>query len=206
MKRSIYILAFTLLYCSCDNKDQSKVDLSGNVTIDIPAVEYGISEVGLDKSRGLWLFQSDSSRVSGYVVEYYTNGALARRFGVLDGKKQGLQQTYFPDGKLKFQETFNDNRLEGSVKRWSKKDGYQLMAHLTYRHGKLHGEQKQWYSTGELHKHMNINMGKEDGLQKAYRKNGALYANYEARNGRIFGLMRSNLCYELENGKVAYKQ
>ena len=45
-------------------------------------------------------------------------------------------------------------------------------------------------------------MGREEGIQQAYRKNGALYANYEAKKGRIFGLKKASLCFELEGQKI----
>ena len=44
--------------------------------------------------------------------------------------------------------------------------------------------------------------GKEEGLQKAWLPNGTLYVNYEAKNGRIFGMLRANSCYKLENEVV----
>lgn len=47
--------------------------------------------------------------------------------------------------------------------------------------------------------------GREEGMQKAWRENGKIYNNYEAKNGRIFGLKRANLCYELENEEVQFK-
>ena len=168
-------------------------------------IEYLSSEVFLNRANSLWLFKADSATVSGLVTEKYPNGTIAKKFMVVNGKKEGIQTSYYPDGKLKFYETFSDNRLHGGVKRWTIENGYQLLAELTYKHGKLHGQQKKWYRTGELHKVMHLNMGKEDGMQKAFRKNGVLYANYQARNGRVFGLKRSNLCYELDNEKVVYR-
>ena len=44
--------------------------------------------------------------------------------------------------------------------------------------------------------------GKEKGLQKAWLQNGTLYVNYEAKNGRVFGMKRANLCYQLKNEKI----
>jgi antitoxin component YwqK of YwqJK toxin-antitoxin module len=72
--------------------------------------------------------------------------------------------------------------------------------------GKAHGEQKQWYPTGELYKKLNMNMGKEEGIQQAFRKNGDLYANYEAKEGRIFGLKKAALCYGLEDENIKYEK
>jgi antitoxin component YwqK of YwqJK toxin-antitoxin module len=64
--------------------------------------------------------------------------------------------------------------------------------------GVPHGIQKQWYQSGAKFKHLSLNHGIEEGLQQSWRENGKIYNNYEAKNGRIFGLKRANLCYELE--------
>ena len=45
---------------------------------------------------------------------------------------------------------------------------------------------------------MTIVNGREEGMQQAWRRNGKIYNNYEAKNGRIFGLKRANLCFQLE--------
>ena len=44
--------------------------------------------------------------------------------------------------------------------------------------------------------------GQEEGLQRAWRQNGKLYVNYEAKHGRIFGLKRASLCYELNDENI----
>ena len=81
-----------------------------------------------------------------------------------------------------------------------------MVAFLHYRKGKLHGEQKRWYDTGELFQISNINMGVEEGMQQAFRKNGKLFINYEARNGKHYGLKRSMLCVELDDEKIEFHE
>jgi len=174
--------------------------------VEAPKVAVEADKVFYQRQSGLWKFKGDSGLVSGKIISYHPDGEIAKMVPVVNGKKEGTQLTYFPDGKLKFEEHFADNHLNGVVRRWGLSDGYQLLAELNYVDGKLDGTQKKWYATGELHKVLQLKDGKEEGLQRAFRKNGALYANYEARNGRIFGLKRSNLCYELEKEQVVYLQ
>ena len=76
------------------------------------------------------------------------------------------------------------------------------MSHLKYTNGKLNGEQRKWYPTGEINKILNFEMGKENGIQKAFRQNGMIFANYEAKNGRTFGLRKASLCFGLEDQKI----
>ncbi|RMG79000.1 MAG: toxin-antitoxin system YwqK family antitoxin, partial [Bacteroidetes bacterium] len=74
-----------------------------------------------------------------------------------------------------------------------------------YENGIPHGVQMQWYSNGAKFKRINLVYGKEEGLQQSWRKNGKLYNNYEAKNGRIFGLKRANLCFQLDNENITYE-
>lgn len=173
--------------------------------VAIPAIEYDISDVFFNRKTSLWHFNSDSSLVSGFIQELYSKGISRRIFGVYNGEKEGRLTAFFLNGQLKYEEHYHNNKLHGEVKRWSRESGYQLLTQLNYKAGKLHGEQKKWFPTGELHKLMHMTEGKEEGLQQAFRKNGVLYANYEAREGRTFGMKRSNLCYELDNEQVVYR-
>lgn len=202
MKFYTFILGVVVLF-SCEK--QKRVTEEVSAICQIPEARINIKDVIFNKSNSLWLY-NDSSEVSGYVLEYFNDGSVFRKFGVVNGKKCGEQVTYYLGSKIKFLEHFQNNRMHGEVRRWSIQDGHQLVASLNYHEGKLHGKQVKWYSTGEIHKVMNLNNGKEDGMQQAFRKNGALYANYEARNGRVFGLKRSNLCYELDNEEIVYQQ
>ncbi|MEP0365944.1 MAG: membrane-binding protein [Cyclobacteriaceae bacterium] len=201
MKSSI-ILVLLLITIGCHRPE----DRSGNVEVlnMVPDLEWGTEETYYDRMTSTWRFKADSNVVSGYIISYFGNGAIQKKTGLVEGRKEGLQHTYYPNGQLRFSESYADNKLNGKVKRWGLEEGYQLLAELNYKDGKLHGEQKKWYATGELHKLMLIENGVENGMQKAFRKNGALYANYEAKNGRTFGLKRSNLCYELDDEQVVY--
>ena len=202
----IYFIGVIGLGYSCQMSGQDVSEQSAGVSWSLASRSYDKEELVFNRLNSLWLLKTDSTVISGIVKAYYPDGRILQAFELVEGKRQGMAYTYFPDGRVRFQESYHQNRLHGTVKRWTMKNGYQLLARLQYVDGRLHGEQKKWYDTGELHKQMHLNRGKEDGLQQAFRKNGALYANYEARNGRIYGLKRSNLCYELDNEKIVWQQ
>lgn len=204
--RLSFLIIFLSLLISCENRPITRKHTNENTNVEkIPKVEFRMNEVFFNRKNSLWQLLPDSTLASGHIIEKFANGQTAKHFGVFEGKREGVLTTYYADGQIKFIENYKNNKLNGAVKRWSKEAGHQLLAELSYEAGKLHGVQKKWFSTGELHKLMHMKRGKEDGLQQAFRKNGALYANYEARNGRVFGLKRSNLCYELDNQQVVYK-
>lgn len=210
MSLSTFPICLMALLCCCaevERQPEVKVHaVTYTSTIELVVKdEYNRDEVMYDTKTSLWM-NSDSSKLTGYVLEFFDQGDLFKKFMVVNGKKEGEQITYFSDGRIKFLEHFHENKMHGEVNRWSMDNGYALVAQLNYSNGKLNGKQMKWYATGEIHKVMHLKEGKEDGLQQAFRKNGALYANYEAKNGRVFGLKRSNLCYELDNEEIIYKQ
>lgn len=200
-----YLLILGIALGSCaESSAVREQENAPAAVVAIPQRAYEWQAVFFHRKNSLWQLRLDSTNISGFITEKYANGQTAKHFGVVDGKREGVLTAYYPDGERQYLESYRNNKLDGMVKRWSRAAGYQLLAELSYKAGKLDGVQKKWFPTGELHKLMHMKAGKEEGLQQAFRKNGALYANYEAREGRIFGLKRSNLCYELDNQQVVY--
>ena len=164
--------------------------------------QYFIQKDSLRYDRKTSIWYQEDSPFSGYAEIHLSNGQLYEQFGVLNGRMQNQSIEWFPNGEVRRIAHYHHGKLHGENKIWSQDSGYVLIAHLNYTLGKVDGLQRKWYTTGEVYQELNFDMGKEKGKQKAYRKNGAMYANYEAINGRIFGLMRANLCVDLENQEV----
>ena len=165
--------------------------------LKVPEIVVLKSEIEYDHKLSLWTLNDKS--YSGFVVSYYGDSTLKEKFGILNGKKQNKAINWFPDGHFKNVANYHEGKLEGEKKVWTSDATHVLIAQYHYDKGKPHGKQKKWYPTGERYKIISLNRGKEEGLQQAFRKNGVLYANYEALNGRIFGLKKGNLCYQLED-------
>ena len=202
----IFLFFLALVVCSCSKLAHHEVAETVSFVPPDSMGLFQLEEVFNNPEDGLWYIKTDSNPVSGIVRQSFPDGTTAMDFFAYNGKKEGTQHTYFPDSRVRFEENYSNNKLHGEVKRWSQQFGYILIAHLQYDRGRLQGEQKKWYPTGELHKILQLHQGRENGLQRAYRKNGVLYANYEARNGRSFGMKRSNLCYQLDDEKIVYNQ
>ena len=189
----------------CNSKKTDTTSPSGNairVCRAVPDSTVAKSELDYDANESLW--KLNGQLFSGYAFTQYPDGMLKEKFGVLNGRKQSLAIHWYADGHYKRVAHYQYGKLNGDKKIWSSGTPHILLSHLKYVAGKPHGVQHVWYPTGELFKRMHMNMGKEDGLQQAFRKNGKLYANYEAKNGRIFGLKRAQLCYALNDEKIAY--
>ena len=199
MKTFFWLFLFSsFLFMACSEK---KVELSQSndtdIVLEVPEIIVSKSAVKYDHKISLWTL--NNSPYSGFVVSYYPDSTLKEKLGILNGKKQNETTQWFPDGHLKIVTNYNRGKLHGEKKIWSRDSLHVLIAQFQYHNGKANGEQKKWYPSGQLYQKLNLNEGKELGLQQAYRKNGVLYANYEAKHGRIFGLKKANLCYQLED-------
>ena len=118
----------------------------------------------------------------------------------VNGKREGVARRWSENGVLRVESTYHQNKLVGVYKSWW--ENGVLAEESNYVNGLKQGEEKQWYATGQLSKIRQLVEGKEEGLQKAWLPNGPLYVNYEAKNGRIFGMLRANSCYKLEDEVV----
>ncbi|WP_165749180.1 toxin-antitoxin system YwqK family antitoxin [Cellulophaga sp. Z1A5H] len=149
----------------------------------------------LDPLKGVWFYNQNP--FNGYAVKYYSDGTLKEKIGFINGKREGVAKRWSENGVLRWQVYYEKNKFVGLYKTWWENGVLAEVA--TYENGVLEGEQQYWYDTGQLAKLRKLVKGKENGMQQAWLKNGTLYVNYEAKNGRVFGLKRANLCYQLED-------
>jgi antitoxin component YwqK of YwqJK toxin-antitoxin module len=184
---------FLVLLCvvGCNQNNYFKI---------IPETEVNKKEVILHPNEGKWYYKNQP--FSGFLVVSHENGVLAERVGYYDGKKEGLAQKWYSEGNLLKTSIYTENRLNGKVTSWWLNG--MISTESNYIDGKKHGIQKKWYENGQLSRQTTSYYGKEDGLQQAWLENGKIYANYEVKNGRIFGLKRSNLCYQLNDENIQY--
>lgn len=196
----VFLVGTFLVACSKPTPKKSPLLSSKETILVIPDRTVNKSALLFNNKNSTWTL--DGQLYAGMAEEYYADGTLKGKFAFLAGKMQNEAVRFFPDGHRKLLETYYKGKLHGEKKLWSSDSPHILIAKLNFYDGKLHGEQKKWYPSGELFKKLNLDMGREKGIQQAFRKNGNLYANYEALNGRIFGLKKAALCFDLENEKI----
>lgn len=170
--------------------------------VTIADLEIEKDSLFLNGNEGNWYYKDQL--FNGYAVKYHKNGELWQKVGFFKGKKMGVAKIWFQNGVLKVESHYHKNKLVGSYKAWW--ENGVLASESFYENGKLQGTEKKWYTTGTLAKLRNLVDGNEQGLQQAWLQNGTLYVNYEAKNGRIFGMRRANLCYQLEDEQVVYSE
>ncbi|KJD33238.1 hypothetical protein PW52_14425 [Tamlana sedimentorum] len=191
----IVVLFLLVVFTACNDKSGVTSKTTNGTIKDRMVLK---KDLYLNGSEGNWYL--GDSLYNGYAVRYFKNDSLMEKVGFYNGKKHGLAKVWHENGKLKTTYYYNQNTIIGSYKSWWTNG---VLAYETnYENGQIHGVEKSWYNTGQLAKKRQLKHGQEDGLQKAWLENGKLYVNYEAKNGRIFGMLRANSCYRLEDEKV----
>lgn len=205
MKPTLLIIVMVVLL-GCGNSPDKTANVNVLLSADTDAiaianVEVLKSELVLNQIEGVWYYNNQP--YNGYSLKFHKNDLLKEKLGFFKGKRQGQAKTWSERGVLRTVSFYNQNKLTGVYKSYWENGNLALQVH--YKDGKKQGEEKQWYPNGTLAKQRWLEDGKEKGMQKAWLSNGKLYVNYEVKNGRVFGLMRSNSCYKLENEKVTKK-
>lgn len=194
MIKMLHLVPFLMIFL---NTDQSNIRLDPE--FEVPEIYVNANETELIANKGVVMLNGEL--FSGYSISYNNKdqSKIKTQKGYLNGKRHGLTKHWYSDGQLKQEIHYSDNKMHGSrTVFWP--DGtvqsrYQMVL------GVPHGELLEWYATGELFRKRNFVHGKEEGLQQAFRKNGKLYVNYEARDGRIFGLKKAELCFEIDENQ-----
>jgi antitoxin component YwqK of YwqJK toxin-antitoxin module len=197
------IIFFALIFSGCvqkqeaiGNSENTKVLIEKAIVIDNVLVAK--SQLFLDQNQGTWYY--NNKPFNGFSVKSYANGTLEEKLGYHNGKREGVARRWSENEVLRVESFYSQNKLVGTYRNWW--ENGVLSEESNYENGVKQGVEKQWYPNEQLAKFRNLVDGDESGMQQAWLETGALYVNYEAKNGRIFGLLRSNLCYQLENEVV----
>ncbi|MGK0175556.1 MAG: antitoxin component YwqK of YwqJK toxin-antitoxin module [Ulvibacter sp.] len=146
---------------------------------------------------------------TGVVPNYHNNGQLKYTKPYIDGKLQGLVQTYFQ---------IKDDTPEGAIERGplkslvnfvaGKKDGFaqyyrengQLESKKHYSDGKQDGFHHRFRKNGQLESKKHYSDGKKSGLQETYYKNGQLSARWNLKEEVKYGPSKKYY----KNGQLKY--
>lgn len=193
----IGVLLIGLSFWSCEKVEISETTVAEVITNTPKEVDF--KELQLLPKGGIFVYQNIP--YSGLAISNYPNSdQVEKRIEFKNGKKDGLFELFFFDGKRSQQIMYVNGKRNGTSKTWWKNGD--IRSESNFKNDRGHGTQKQWYREGMIFKQMNLENGKEIGRQQAWRKNGELYANYEAKNGRIYGLKKANLCFSLEEERL----
>ena len=149
LRNSLFVLF--LFFISCGEEMPSTVDLSNE---------------NLSKNKGVYYWEDEP--YSGKIVTCSEGGDTLEICEYLQGKRNGVGQSWWPGGVMRSSSQYKNDVYEGEV--------------------------LQWYPSGQLYKQNNYVNGKEVGLQKMWNEDGSVRANYEVIGDRKYGLTGVKNC------------
>ena len=117
--------------------------------------------------------------LSGVQKKWFDNKQLMEERYYRQGKKNGKQIAYWPNGNRRFEFVAKD-------------DGYE-------------GELREWSENGHLFHLANFVTGQEEGAQKMWYDNGKIRANYVIIQGKRYGLLGTKNCKNVSDSIFVVK-
>ena len=176
MRIHLLLLCFFLCFLSCEHKDL--------------VVEKGNPALGL--VNGQLYYQNKP--FNGLLVSKFADQSIKMKLQYEDGRKQGLEEQWHPNGELAQRRTYSKGVKTGNHLGWWGNGVPKFDYHYNGK-GAYHGSRKEWYTNGRLIRHFNYLNGKEAGSQRMWMDTGKIRANYDVVNGERFGLIGLKKCY-----------
>ena len=191
MKAILFVL-FCLLLVRCRPAHKRN-----DAVITIPAVSVASTDPALQWKNGLYYYQQ--LPFSGHIIERYDDTAIRQDRSFYEGREEGWQLGYYPDGKPAEKRYYHHGEKDSVHTGWW--PGGHLRFEYHFSKGNYHGDFKEWYAGGQPYKHLHYTHGTDDS-GKGWRENGKVYMSYVTRDGRRYGLINANLCYSLAGEKA----
>jgi antitoxin component YwqK of YwqJK toxin-antitoxin module len=113
------------------------------------------------------------------------------KYSVIGGVRQGLYESFFPNGQPRERAMYVDGHEEGLVQLWFA-NGRPFRLY-TVRDGLKEGTALQWYASGMLASHVTFAAGLEQGRATYYYSCGAVQCEILFRDGEVSRLQHFEL-------------
>lgn len=128
MKKYLYLLALSLLFISCGEKE--------------------IDRSKLQEKNGIFYEVNQQKPFTGKATYKYPDGELILEETYKDGQKDGPFKSYFENGQPEFEITYKDGKLNGPFKNYY--NNGQPEFEMTYKDGQRDGLVKGYSENGKL--------------------------------------------------------
>jgi len=116
------------------------------------------------------------------VKEFYEDGTIKSATTYKDGKKNGVEHAYYPDGAtLRYAKNYEFGKLHGLQQTYS--EDALLIQEESYRKGQLDGRSR-YYKDGLFYKEIEYNHGKLDGTYREFYPTGVTKLEIRWDRGR----------------------
>ena len=141
--------------------------------------------------QGYWIIRNDVKKLPNYTME-----AKVEEGSFVDSRKIGIWKTYFPNGVLKNEITYDNNKQFGYAKMYY--ENGQLQEEGQWENQRWVGSYKTYYKNGKVEYDWNYNgNGKRDGEQFYGYENGEMMMKGFMQDGKETGVWEERY----ENGE-----
>ena len=120
-----------------------------------------------------------------YITYHDGQDLISSRYYRKDGKKDGVETSYYEDGKVRTVIPYKMGNMDGEYKWYNKEGG--LFYHIFFKDDKIDGEYLMYDDDGTLQEKDYYVMGKLHGTQTSYYPNGGLKRRIEYNVGEKVG-------------------
>jgi len=128
-------------------------------------------------------YDINTGKKEGIWEEYFDNGKLYYKGSFNNGKKDGYWEYYRDNGQLWSKGSYNNDERDGIWEKY-RKNG-QLWYKGSYKNGKKEGYWEWYHDNGQLMSSGSYKNDKRDGLWEWYHDNGQLYSSSSYKNGEL---------------------
>lgn len=181
---------FALLVCfsACQERVPTQLDVMDQLVPD--------SVVLLNPTDGL-LYQQDKL-FDGSVYHLFSNEKDTEWVhGYKQGYEHGLWRHYDSSGRLLMERMYDRGKKVGLLQTWWPNGKRQWLYH--FKDDEYEGECMEWNEQGRMIRQMHYQSGQEQGSQKTWYDNGKIKANYWVESGRRYGLLGTKNCVNVSD-------
>lgn len=135
--------------------------------------------------------------IQGKITYWRNDGSKDAEATYLQGKLDGIYQTWYSSGPLRSESFYKEDKLQGRYTFWYETGEKQEESF--YVDGDLQGSYKEWYQSGQLSYEANYENDYESGTVNYWYKDGQLEEQYIRLNGKLEGIYKT----WHENGQLA---
>jgi antitoxin component YwqK of YwqJK toxin-antitoxin module len=114
---------------------------------------------------------------------YWSGKQIKRRTFFKNGEKHGLESSWWTNGQLIAEASYNHNVLDGTFKRWD--ENGKLLDTFQMKNGT--GIMKEYYPNGKIKDQRPLKLGQRDGVLVMYHDNGSILSFAHAVDGKLEG-------------------
>jgi antitoxin component YwqK of YwqJK toxin-antitoxin module len=104
------------------------------------------------------------------VINYDKDGNIVDKYIIRYGVKEGLYQSWYPNGQKHIEKNFKKGLKDGLIQSWHQ-NGHKN-CECSYKKNKREGTYKWWYDNGQKQEECNYKEGNQEGLYQWWDSSG----------------------------------